>query len=475
MSKDDSVYFDPLTSGRINKLENVDEYDRVLSYKLSSSATSLENNTSKERPVIVVNKMKDRTFILAYSISLGIFLVTGLGALEWTLPTKMYNKFVNTLVPELKAIMTVSMIVGLVWSWALSYFTRAVVYSMLLVVPSFLFVTSIVVLVNSGTFIVPLCLLLFSLILFGLFKLNKEGIDSTITIVKSAATVLRENLQIYFYSLSTTMIFIILVLGWLVLAAGIFNTSSMALQLNALLVMIWTGSIIGNYQRGLIANCVVNWYYYKRTAFKPTKYIGQFCFAGLILSVVDLMRFLNWSVKKTIEQFKNGVIKSISSYCLSLATAFEAALAHFTQFSVLQVVISEGETSFYEASQHVYALFRRNILLTAINDMTASLIFAVTGACTALGSGLVWHTINMENDEAQSFMVPAIVALVTFMVLRFFTGIYSAAIDASFLCYSMDIDEGKEKQATNNGLAENSQERLALFQAFGLRTSQLPK
>ena len=476
MSKEKSVYFDPLMSERLNNIENIDEYDRALSYKLSSSVSSQQNANQGPKDIsVTTNKTKDSAFVLGYAVSLGVFLVTGIGALEWTLPTKMYNKFVNTLVPELKAIMVVSLVIGLLWSWSLSYFTRAVIYSMLLVVPSFLFVASVVILINSGSFLISLCLLALSLILFGLFKINKDGIDSTITIVKSAATVLKENFKIFFYSLTTTMMFIILVLGWLILAAGIFNTSSLALQLNALLLMIWTGSIIGNYQRGMIANCVVNWYYYKRTSFKPTKYIGQFCFAGLILSFVDMMRFLNWSIKKTIEQFKNGVVKSISNYFLSLAAALEAALAHFTQFSVLQVVISEGEISFYEASQQVYALFRRNVLLSAINDMTGSLIFAVTAACTAIGSGLLWHTINMDNDETQSFMIPAIVALVTFMVMRFFTGIYTAAIDASFLCYSMDIDREKDKQTSVSGLMEGDRDRLALFQAFGLRTSQLPK
>ena len=423
MSREKSVYYDPLMSEKLNKIDNVDEYDRVLSYKLSSSGSSYQNENQQPKEISTsMNKIKDSTFVLLYAVSLGVFLITGIGALEWTLPTKMYNKFVNTLIPELKAIMVVSLIIGLLWSWALSYFTRAVVYSMLLVAPCFLFVASIVVLINSGSFIIPLCLITLSLILFGLFKINKDGIDSTITVVKSAATVLRENLQIFFYSLTTTMMFIILVLGWLVLAAGIFNTTSLALQLNALLLMIWTGSIIGNYQRGMIANCVVNWYYYKRTCFKPTKYIGQFCFAGLILSFVDLLRILNWSIKKSIEQFKNGVIRSISNYFLGLAAAFEAALAHFTQFSVLQVVISEGEVSFYEASQHVYALFRRNVLLSAINDMTGSLIFAVTSGCTAIGSGLLWHTINIDNGDSQSFMIPAIVALVTFMVTEILYG-----------------------------------------------------
>src|SRR5438132_241975 len=106
MSREKSVYFDPLMSERLNKIDKIDEYDRALSYKLSSSGSSQQNVNQGSKDIsVTMSKTKDNAFVLGYAASLGVFLVTGIGALEWTLPTKMYNKFVNTLVPELKAIM----------------------------------------------------------------------------------------------------------------------------------------------------------------------------------------------------------------------------------------------------------------------------------------------------------------------------------------------------------------------------------
>ena len=450
---EESIYFDPL----------------VTSPTKTSALPGLAAFSSKQPKLeLEEQRVKDKPFLLAYAVSLGVFIVTGLGALEWSVPTKMYNTFVNVLMPELRAIMIVSGITGLVWTWALSYFTRVIVYGMLLIVPTVLSLAAVVVLVNSGAWLVSLILMGMAGIFFGLIRLNQDGIDSTVTIVKSAAVVLKKNGQVYLYSFAASMLYVLLVLGWMVLFAGLFNSGSTWMQANAVMLLIWTGSIIGNYQRGMIANCVHNWYQRPKAEqpYEPLRYAGQFCFAGLVLTLVDGMRFMNWTVKKSLEQVREGAMKSMTGFAWRMSSAMESFLSHYTQYSVLQVVLSKGHHSFLEASAQVYTVFRRNILLSAINDMTSSMIFAATGACAAVGSGLIWHTINMDADEG--VLVPMTVCVVTFMVLRFFTGIYTSAIDAAFLCYSLDVD-------TNRVEAQTDADRMALYQAFGVKLSQLPK
>jgi hypothetical protein len=522
---------DPGASRKCSCDGDEDSYDALLAKKLSGqhpTTTIMADPSAAPRPTSFSARKesyvrtaptgalaiggKDCLWVWLYAATILAFLaVAAVNATSSPASWDVYRRFVGVIVPELKVIVLANVLLGILWSWLMSWCARPLIYGMLLFVPTLLVLCAVVLLwtMHLASCLLALLLLLGALGLLKLVRCNQDAIQDTIRIVQCSATVLRKHPQVHVFTVGLAIFYTFLVFVWLLLFAQVVSGRILSGPYPtglSILALVWTGSLLGNYQRALIAKTVHNWYFFdsssssssssvhntksmnggKRTAilFEPSKYAGQFALAALVLSVTDVLRLTNWSLRRLLERLfpPGSLVRPVINVGLAVSSALEQWLSRFTAFAVLDVVLSEGRYSLWTSSRQVWSLFRRNLLLTAVNDLTVTVVFTVTGGLTALMTGVLWPVIVDGSSPLFShWFTPLVIALITFGLLRFFITTYTAAIDASFLCYALDLDDAAGSKNCEDvikrtrGMALEDPARLALYQAFAAKLSQLPK
>lgn len=301
---------------------------------------------------------------------------------------------------------------------------------------------------------------------------NRKNVKHTIDIIKVTTEVLSANPGIYLASLGLFLGYLLFVAIWLLfyvhtLMLGYadptnhvwhLNQFSYYLQAYFIFMLVWTSLVFSAVQKCMIGGVVGRWYFFRAdpdeleqsegnvvwSSLKTTMtaFFGQICFASLILGIVRITRGFFQLYHYIASKFDNGIVTSLLRNVNLFFGFIERLVEHLTDLSLYTVALT-GE-GFWSASRTLFKIFRRNMLLSFTTDTLALLIFTISTTAVAALTGLSSFIFISHGLHSQyGFNGAMLFSLLTWYVLRFFTAVFTDTMDASFVCFAIDLDTEK--------------------------------
>lgn len=395
---------------------------------------------------VVMESAKAFTSVITFSLGVSIFLAL------------MMQQFTETIVYGLVGFVPVSC--ALVTIWALAEFFHNDPGSSI----GHAYLYFVVILGFLGTMASS-----------ALIHWNREAIQKTTKLTRTAATILSSNPTVYFASLLILVCYLAFVSLWTVFFAHLmllghvetiekpelikyFQLSAWSYLFQAYFVfmLVWTTSIFSNVQKAMVSGVVSRWYFYHEdpayvTDTSPaidalqealTRYFGQICLGSLVIAGVKSFRLGFWAYRKATARFQGRLASGVLSAVGSVVLFLEKLVEHVTDFAVYYVALS-GE-SFCKSGRSAVRIFKRNAVLGLTTDLIAQMIFSLTTIVVAVLCGLTSYTFASHSMHSQYAWASGVLfGLLSWYILQLFADIYSDTLDVTFLCYAIDLDTDK--------------------------------
>lgn len=303
--------------------------------------------------------------------------------------------------------------------------------------------------------------LVFARILYG----RRKRLHKTISIVRLACEILKDNPQLVVISSALLFAFIVFSVIWLILFARLFLVGKVVSDASGnrwfvsgdawMLIIffwscyMWTWEVFSGIQRVTASSVVAQWYFHRndpnadspleisRIAFQRATSLnfGSICLGGLVLTGVQAGQFLTRTMRK--------YVKSPSAPCMPLFTAclacLDGILDNLNAYILTQCGIS-GE-AFFPSARTTTKIFRRNLVFGLTNDMVTKMVLMVGSLVVSLACGLAGFIIATHTFASPYGYITGILgALIAWQVTGFYTKILTSIVDAAFVCYTIDLD-----------------------------------
>ncbi|KAI9007488.1 plasma-membrane choline transporter-domain-containing protein [Phycomyces nitens] len=217
-----------------------------------------------------------------------------------------------------------------------------------------------------------------------------------------------------------------------------------------LFIYMWTAAVLINMQRFVLSAVTAQWYFHRHEpattnsekAWKSalirgsTTSLGTLAFGGLVLTLVQSMHLLTQYMKKYVKKSRPFVW--IVSIFLVYLEAIVSQINHYT----ISLAGITGE-SFCSSARSGTKMFRRNLLSGLLGDLLTKLILYIGALVISLVSGLgtyVFATHTLHSPHG--YIIGMLAAIVPMYISQFFSYTMMSIVDASFLCYAIDLDTG---------------------------------
>jgi hypothetical protein len=204
---------------------------------------------------------------------------------------------------------------------------------------------------------------------------------------------------------------------------------------------------LSNIQRVTISGVVSNWYFYRNDPDRvdskkvaelalsraTTVSFGTVCFDGLILLFIQFIRSIAGLLKYLLKNFP------ILNCLLSFLTCIDGILDNLNNYTLVYVGI-HGE-NFCSSAYMTTKLFRRNLVFGLVNDLLPKSILYIRSVIIALLCGIATYIYAAHlHQSPYGYVVGIIAAIVSYYVSQFYTYITMSTVDATFMCYTIDLD-----------------------------------
>lgn len=347
------------------------------------------------------------------------------------------------------------------WARVLAEQTETVVYGLILTIPTGFI--GLGFFAFSHWYLVAgfVCLMLAGLLLAVVWN-NKNNLQVTVEIVRTAAIFIQSTPKIYTLVLKIVAIYSGFVLIWLLGFIQLFDNNmnwsfilTTSMKFLFVFMLLWVGAVLSTIQKFTIATWVRSWMNNTEDQLNNNNlndeiikikllnenYFGSICLAAGILSTAKLIRFVtrtfHFSIKAT-GNFLNfgGLISEFIGWILSLIIAAERLIQRFTDFSIYYLAIENNVEGFFSASQGLGKILNGHIGLALTADSTAQLLLTFSTILISFTSTALLIFITKTQI---SWTTSALIALLAASVTDYVACTYTSAIDATFLCYLMDL------------------------------------
>ncbi|CAG8753404.1 8246_t:CDS:2, partial [Gigaspora rosea] len=308
---------------------------------------------------------------------------------------------------------------------------------------------------------------------------RRKNVKKTINIIELACEILNANRRMVNVSLIILGAYILFTIIWLIFFSRVFlyghmvQTSSSAwmfYQNSYLLIFfvfmyLWTSAVLYNIQRYdkmrfivmHLLNLPVDYLPYApaplhlrreldRDASQDTcnlalrrattSSLGSICLGGLILSTVRFLHLINEFTKKNIR-------RSSVFYCITTCFAcLDGIISVLDKYTLICVGIS-GE-SYFSSAVFTAKLFRRNLVFGLVNDTITNIILRIGAIMISLFCGFatfIYATHSLQSSYG--YVVGILASIIPYYIAQFFVCIMMNIVDATFLCYAIDLDTNK--------------------------------
>ncbi|KAI9595341.1 plasma-membrane choline transporter-domain-containing protein [Syncephalis fuscata] len=457
--------------------------DRLIN-KSTGKSTDLASATRPgNTPADLPRKYRDRVFAALYLLSLAGFFITGLILLVNTSSSSLGRFLSRSTYMALKeslgllGTMLVALCgVGAIWIFLLRNYVRILVRIHVILIP--LIAVGVFIWMMTEAFVGPamikeppsagmIVLSIVSLFTAGGFgfyiKRRWYRLQQSITIIELSLDILKANPDLLAVGAFLNGLYVAFTALWLVffnrvmLLGGIVpsprgdpttwvpDSSTGWLSFFYVVMFFWTTNILNDIQRITTANVVSQWYFLREwpvyggraapaLAVVATKQLGTASIAALIVTATRVTRVLGFIVGRlfrihsgvvVVHGMQRWLIRSMAS-----VSGYTPAYAGLTGLG------------FLASTQQVTRMFRRNLVHRFDTDTIVRVVLMLSSFCIAAISGMVAYTYAAQSLKTpHAALIGTIGGSINFFVARFYTRVLTAISDATFLCWTVDLDQ----------------------------------
>ncbi|KAF9973081.1 hypothetical protein BGZ73_003723 [Actinomortierella ambigua] len=434
-------------------------------------------------------QFKDPVFAILYILAMVAYFVLGIVLLFTTSSASIGDhiytvyKVIKSSAGMLTLVILVSAGLGALWLLMLRTFARPVVWVTVLLVPFFslsLFIWSLVSAFNgpkgeggkqdaqdTGLAVLSMLPLLLGGLFLAVIYFKKEHIARTTDIIELACDILKDNPDMIVVSFGLMVIHVVFAAIWLVFFSRVFlvghvDTSTTAgggawvlegnsypMAIFMIFMFLWTTAVLGNIQRVTLAGVVSKWYFHRHEPFTyqsskimqpilvnaTTSSLGTVCLGALFIAIVQAMVLtLRYSQRK-LKEHNIPVFIFLATCCRFI----EGLVENFNNYTLIYVGIT-GE-SLFSAARSASKIFRRNLLWGLMSDFLTKLILNINSMMLSVMMGFAAYIFATHTlHSPYGYVIGILASIIPYYVTRFFTHIMSITVDATFLCYAIDLD-----------------------------------
>ncbi|KAI8074521.1 plasma-membrane choline transporter-domain-containing protein [Gongronella butleri] len=441
---------------------------------------AITSDTKTER------KHRDPAFAMLYAACMAIYLISALIIL-FTTSANAIEKYakgstfatIRDSAGMLTLMMALAIAGGAIWIFLLRTMTKVIVWGTLVLIPiafAAMFIWSMAESLHKHVFygghgdemqntsltVISFIPLLLSGVYAYLVTINRNRINKTIGIIELSCDVLRFNPGILVVSLLLMGAFIVFSIVWITLfnrlwLMGVSSGSVWLVSDNAyvwatyhIFIYLWTAAILINMQRFVLSAITAQWYFHRHEPQQlgsdhpwvialqraSTTSFGTLAFGGLILSIVQLLHFMTRHMKKYT---KTGwpFVTLVSA----LLAYIEALISNINNYVIgLAGITGDG---FCMSAKAGTKIFRRNLISGLVGDLITRLILYIGSLVVSIASGLAAYMFaSHQLHSSHGYVVGMIAALAPLYISQFFSYTLMSVVDATFLCYAIDLDTG---------------------------------
>ncbi|KAI7830664.1 plasma-membrane choline transporter-domain-containing protein [Gamsiella multidivaricata] len=430
---------------------------------------------------------KDPFFAALYVFALAVYLILGIVLIFTTssssLEGQIYNVFsvMKSSAGMLTFVVLVSAALGTLWLVTLRSFTRPVVWATVLSVPCFAFGIFIWSMVSSfqgprrdnggrdpqdtGLTVLSLLPLGIGSLFLSVIYIRRQYIARTTAIIELACEILKDNPDMFYVSFGLMAVHVVFTAIWLLFFSRVFLIGHVESSVGAkkwvlednfypiaiyfIFIYLWTSAVLGNVQRVTLANVVSKWYFHRHEPFAyhsskitepalinaTTTSFGSVCLGGLFIAVLQTTTFLLKNLAKRL----NDSTFPLFVFVVTCCRVVQGLVESFNNYALIYVGIT-GE-SLFAAARSASKIFHRNLLWGLLSDFLTKLILYVYSTLLSILTGFaafVFATHGLKSPYG--YVIGILAGIIPYYVNGFFTHIMSITIDATFLCYAIDLD-----------------------------------
>ncbi|KAG1621253.1 hypothetical protein G6F46_001767 [Rhizopus delemar] len=412
-------------------------------------------------------KYKDPIFAVFYALSFLAFVLSGFIILFMTDSHSVEGyvkestfKVIKDSAGMLAAIIGTSLIIATIWLLILRHFTKALVWGTVICVPIILSASFIWSFVESLQYIsvykgnqelslkdtvltwLSIIPLILNLIYVKAVYSSRHKINKTIVVIELACEMIRSNPAIFIVPVLLLVIFIIFTSIWITFFNRLWlvgrlvdpSTSSKAIwivnnhvyYLAAFYIFfyMWTSMILIYLEKFVLSGMIAQWYFHRKDTTNnsinvlkssmirgTTTSFGTIALSGFLMAIVHFSQFVIKQLKKYSK--KSRPFATFIEFILSYIEPFVSIVNHYT------------------------------VGLAGITGFLAQVILHIGTAAIALTSGLsayIYATHQLHSPHG--FIVGLIGTLMPYYISQFYSYVMMSIIDATFLCYAIDLDAG---------------------------------
>ncbi|KAF9379554.1 hypothetical protein CPB97_008896 [Podila verticillata] len=430
---------------------------------------------------------KDPFFAVLYLTALAAYFILGIVLLFTTSSSRLEDQIYNvySVIKSSSGILTLivllSAAMGTLWFLTLRSFARPVVWTTVLAVPFLAIIAFIWSLVSSfngpkrqdggrdpqdtGLTILSLLPLSVGSLFLAVIYLRRQHISRTTAIIELACEILKDNPDMFFVSFGLMLVHVVFTAIWLVFFARVFlighvdssaGEGSWVLEGNfyptaayLIFIYMWTSAVLSNVQRVTLANVVSKWYFHRHEPFAyhsskttepalinaTTTLFGSVCLGALFIAIVQFAVFVLSRTAKKLKDHSFPLFVFVATCC----RVIQGLVENFNNYTLIYVGIT-GE-SLFAAARSASKIFHRNLLWGLISDVLTKLVLFINATMLSLLTGFaafIFATHILKSPYG--YVVGILSSVIPFYITRFFTHIMAITVDATFLCYAIDLD-----------------------------------
>ncbi|KAJ3290761.1 hypothetical protein HDU79_002975 [Rhizoclosmatium sp. JEL0117] len=441
---------------------------------------------------------KDALFALLFAGAMLAFVVAAVNAVRIAkhedgeeLRKTVYAAFKNC-AGVLVGVSAASVLAGICWIMAMSAFVRPIVWGSICAIPVlclalFTFILTDALLGKSndpvylepqynGMIILSFVFLIASFVSGAFLYKERRNIDKAINIIHLACQILWETPSIFTLSLGIMGIYAVFSFSWAFAFSHLFlsrdptappsesiTTSTEGAILFFIFIHFWFTAVLSSIEKMTIAGVVGQWYfgraidetYDEDLVTKSLKGslgpgFGSICFASLVVAAVEVTQFVIRTIRKNSRGRPSSAFLALLDSCMDCTSR---AISQISSYTLIYCGITGA--SVCEGATLCTRLFRRNLVVgMATAGITRTLLFlGASGAAGGVGAGTFFYAARGVGSP-YAWVVGSVGAFVPFYVVRFMSQIIQNTVDATFICYMLDVDSN----------ANNCQEAHEIFE-----------
>ncbi|KAJ1930395.1 hypothetical protein IWQ60_000332 [Tieghemiomyces parasiticus] len=454
------------------------------------TATSLEsgeepvpNQATHLKRLHGTRRAFDQGFLVAYTLSLAVFLLTGLYIYFTTEVPTLDPGHTNPLFSNLNQavgliflLVVISTGLGILWLVFLKHYAEQLIWTTVILVPLVSFATSLAILTFAvtraparGTIAFETSYLVGALVSFaiGVFQAfyiarRKEQIERSMRAIHLALNMLSSHPELFALAILLLSGYVLFLVVWLIffsrLALLVPSFPNLPSSLTAPVVLIasfycfiftWTTGVFTNLLRITITMVTAQWYFYRhederlgithstQAAFHliVKEFMGSVCLGGLVLAFAQILSGITHYTLLILRPFRIFPF----TFVAFLFRLLEKVTETLSSFSIVYVGVT-GK-SFFTSAYAVTNLMKRNYVFSIRSALIVGNLLSVTSTSFALATGWALSYISLADLGMDYPYLPGVFGVATsWVIFQFFGHILVNTVEAALVCYAVDLD-----------------------------------